>query len=83
MCGLVPASDVNWLVAGSPPIGPSRTRVRNTAVVRALEDGERAAASTAVPALKAKSEETGGAFLLFEDRMDHGKVTPLYIHPTL
>ena len=35
-----------------------------------------------VPAhLKAKSEETGGAFLLFEDRMDHGKVTPLYVHP--
>jgi hypothetical protein len=43
-----------------------------------------AAASTAVPVhLKAKSEETGGAFLLFEDRMDHGKVTPIYIHPTL
>jgi len=22
-----------------------------------------------------------GAFLLFEDRMDHGKVTPLHVHP--
>lgn len=30
---------------------------------------------------KATSEETGSAFLLFEDRMDQGKVTPLHIHP--
>ena len=30
---------------------------------------------------KATAEETNGAFLLFEDRMDHGKVTPLHIHP--
>jgi hypothetical protein len=37
-----------------------------------------------VPAhLKSKSEETGGAFLLFEDRADHGKVTPLTSTPTL
>jgi quercetin dioxygenase-like cupin family protein len=30
---------------------------------------------------KATAAETGGAFLLFEDRMDHGKVTPLHTHP--
>lgn len=30
---------------------------------------------------KATAEETGGAFLLFEDRMDRGKTTPLHIHP--
>ena len=30
---------------------------------------------------KATAEETDGAFLLFEDRMDHGKVTPLHTHP--
>jgi quercetin dioxygenase-like cupin family protein len=30
---------------------------------------------------KATAEETGGAFLLFEDAMDGGKVTPLHIHP--
>lgn len=30
---------------------------------------------------KATADETGGAFLLFEDRMDHGKVTPLHLHP--
>ena len=30
---------------------------------------------------KATAEETNGAFLLFEDRMAHGKVTPLHTHP--
>ncbi len=30
---------------------------------------------------KATAEETGGAFLLFEDRLSQGKVTPLHIHP--
>lgn len=30
---------------------------------------------------KATADETDGAFLLFEDRMDHGKVTPLHLHP--
>lgn len=29
----------------------------------------------------AKSEETGGEFFLFEDRMEGGKVTPLHTHP--
>ncbi len=29
----------------------------------------------------AKEEETGGAFFLFEDRMEGGKVTPLHTHP--
>ena len=30
---------------------------------------------------KATEAETGGAFLLFEDALDLGKVTPLHIHP--
>ena len=30
---------------------------------------------------KATSEETGGAFLLFEDQLDQGKATPLHTHP--
>ena len=30
---------------------------------------------------KATAEETGGAFLLFEDDLDAGKVTPLHRHP--
>ncbi len=29
----------------------------------------------------AKAEETGGAFFMFEDRMEGGKVTPLHTHP--
>jgi quercetin dioxygenase-like cupin family protein len=29
---------------------------------------------------KATAEETGGAFLIFEDRLDQGKVTPLHLH---
>ena len=30
---------------------------------------------------KATAEETDGAFLLFEDSVENGKVTPLHIHP--
>lgn len=30
---------------------------------------------------KVTAAETGGAFLLFEDAMDGGKVTPLHVHP--
>ena len=30
---------------------------------------------------KATAEETGGAFLLMDDRMEQGKVTPLHTHP--
>jgi quercetin dioxygenase-like cupin family protein len=30
---------------------------------------------------KATEEETGGAFLMFEDQLDAGKVTPLHRHP--
>jgi quercetin dioxygenase-like cupin family protein len=30
---------------------------------------------------KATAEETGGAFLLLEDRMARGKTTPLHLHP--
>jgi quercetin dioxygenase-like cupin family protein len=30
--------------------------------------------------MKATAEETGGAFLLFEDRMAQGKTTPLHTH---
>ena len=30
---------------------------------------------------KATAEETGGAFVLLEDHMERGKVTPLHLHP--
>jgi quercetin dioxygenase-like cupin family protein len=29
----------------------------------------------------ATAEQTGGSYLLFEDRMERGKVTPLHLHP--
>jgi len=30
---------------------------------------------------KATAQETGGAFLIFKDDLDGGKVTPLHLHP--
>src|SRR3954471_23755677 len=51
-------------------------------IVRAKDEGERRAfLGGGLHIWKAKAEETGGAFLLFEDRLDRGKVTPLHIHP--
>ena len=51
-------------------------------MVRATEEGERRwFFGGGLHIWKATAEETDGAFLLFEDRMDHGKVTPLHIHP--
>ena len=51
-------------------------------LVRASEDGERRwFFGGGLHIWKATAEETDGAFLLFEDRMDHGKVTPLHLHP--
>ena len=51
-------------------------------LVRAAQDGERRwFFGGGLHIWKATAEETGGAFLLFEDRMDHGKVTPLHLHP--
>jgi quercetin dioxygenase-like cupin family protein len=53
-----------------------------TPIVRAPEDGERRWFSGGgVHLWKATEEETNGAFLLFEIRMDQGKVTPLHTHP--
>jgi quercetin dioxygenase-like cupin family protein len=51
-------------------------------VVRSTDEGERRwFFGGGLHIWKATAEETGGAFILFEDRMDHGKVTPLHIHP--
>jgi len=53
-----------------------------TSLVRATEDGERRwFFGGGLHIWKATADDTGGAFLLFEDRMDHGKVTPLHLHP--
>lgn len=51
-------------------------------LVRATEDGARRwFYGGGLHIWKATADDTDGAFLLFEDRMDHGKVTPLHIHP--
>ena len=51
------------------------------AVVRATGEGEhRSFCGGGLMTFKATSEQTGGAFLLFEDRMTGGKVTPLHVH---
>jgi quercetin dioxygenase-like cupin family protein len=52
-------------------------------VVRDVDDGEqRWFYGGGVHTWKATSDETAGAFLLFEDCMDRGKVTPLHTHPS-
>jgi quercetin dioxygenase-like cupin family protein len=52
-------------------------------VVRDVDDGDaRWFYGGGVHRWKATAEETAGAFLLFEDRMDRGKVTPLHTHPS-
>jgi quercetin dioxygenase-like cupin family protein len=51
-------------------------------IIRAHDDGERRwFYGGGVHTWKATAEETGGAFLLFEDRMEQGKMTPLHLHP--
>jgi len=57
-------------------------RTSRQPLVRSAEDGERRRFfGGGLHIWKATAEETDGAFLLFEDRMAHGKVTPLHIHP--
>ena len=53
-----------------------------TSVVRAESEGERRwFAGGGVHTWKVRAEESNGEFLMFEDRMAQGKVTPLHIHP--
>jgi len=50
-------------------------------IVRADGEGERLRFhGGGVLTMKATAEETGGAFLLFEDLMARGKTTPLHLH---
>ncbi|MCB5292828.1 cupin domain-containing protein [Arthrobacter sp. SO3] len=52
------------------------------AIIRAEEQGERRwFFGGGVHTWKARAAETGGAFLLFEDQMGGGKMTPLHTHP--
>jgi len=59
-----------------------RTVATPPPIVRAREDGQRRwFFGGGLHIWKATATETNGAFLLFEDRLNHGKVTPLHIHP--
>ena len=50
--------------------------------VRSGKDGERRwFCGGGLHTWKATAEETGGAFLIFEDDLEAGKVTPLHRHP--
>ena len=50
-------------------------------IVRADGEGEhRRFWGGGILTMKATAEETGGAFLLFEDFMSQGKTTPLHVH---
>jgi quercetin dioxygenase-like cupin family protein len=51
-------------------------------IIRGDREGERRwFAGGGVWTMKATAEETGGAFMLIEDRMTRGKTTPLHTHP--
>jgi hypothetical protein len=51
-------------------------------VIRGADDGDRRwFYGGGVHIWKATAEETGGAFLLFEDHTSQGKTTPLHTHP--
>jgi quercetin dioxygenase-like cupin family protein len=51
-------------------------------VIRANDDGERRwFYGGGLHIWKATAEETGGSFLLFEDQLERGKMTPLHRHP--
>lgn len=57
------------------------TNTSHQSLVRAKEQGERRwFFGGGLHIWKATAAETNGAFILFEDRMDFGKVTPLHIH---
>lgn len=52
------------------------------AIIRQADEGERMwFAGGGVLTWKATAAETGGAFLMFEDHMERGKVTPYHLHP--
>jgi quercetin dioxygenase-like cupin family protein len=54
-----------------------------TATVRESGEGERRwFCGGGLQTWKATAEETGGAFVAFEDEMQAGKVTPLHRHPS-
>ena len=71
------AADAGEDQATSAPAGPA-----TQAIIRGAGEGERRwFAGGGVFTMKATAAETGGAFMLFEDRIVRGKTTPLHLHP--
>jgi quercetin dioxygenase-like cupin family protein len=61
---------------------PRAWRAQGLATVRAQGAGERRwFCGGGIHTWLATESETDGAFLLFEDALDAGKVTPLHLHP--
>jgi len=52
-----------------------------TAIIRADGEGDAIWFNNDLFTFKATSDETGNAFMLFEERSQRGKVTPLHLHP--
>ena len=53
-------------------------------IIRGEGEGERLwFAGGGLWTMKATAEETDGAFILVEDRMSRGKMTPLHTHPNV
>src|SRR5260370_37768120 len=68
-------------VPRTEPVDAMTPSTARKCVVRATEDGERRwFFGGGLHIWKATAEDTDGAFLLFEDRMDQGKVTPFHPH---
>ena len=68
--------------AAHSPAAHSSVVVQPAAFIRGREQGERRwFFGGGVHVWKAKAEETGGAFMMFEDQMTGGKMTPLHTHP--
>jgi quercetin dioxygenase-like cupin family protein len=62
----------------------NETKGALTATVRERGEGERRwFCGGGIFTWKVTAQETGGAFLVFEDDMEGGKVTPLHLHPDL
>ena len=74
------AADAGEDQAISAPAGPAGAATQ--AIIRGAGEGERRwFAGGGVFTMKATAAETGGAFMLIEDRIVRGKTTPLHLHP--
>jgi quercetin dioxygenase-like cupin family protein len=68
--------------AEGAPKGKEKAMSQAGTIIRGEGEGERRwFAGGGLWTMKATAEETDGAFILVEDRMSRGKMTPLHTHP--